>query len=82
MTTFWLSIPLGIVIVLAAVGIPYWLTHHRMRPHYDVSESHEYLAAAGKTPEDAAVGRPGRLREEGGQVKLPEPPGRGEGPAG
>jgi hypothetical protein len=52
------------------------------RASYDVSESHEYLAAAGKTPEDAAVGRPGRLREEGGQVKLPEPPGRGEGPAG
>jgi hypothetical protein len=81
-TAFWLSIPIGLLIVLAAVGIPYWITHRRMRPHHDLTESYEYLEAAGKTPEDAALGRPVPPRREGGQVVLPEPPSRGTGPAG
>ncbi len=37
-----------------------YLTHCRMRPHYGVEEGNAYLDAAGKTPEDAATGRPGR----------------------
>lgn len=82
MTAFWLSIPIGLLIVLAAVGIPYWVTHRQMRPHHDLSESYEYLETAGKTPEDAALGRPVPPRREGGQVILPKPPARRSGPAG
>ncbi len=82
MTALWLSIPLGLLIVAAAVGIPVWLAHRRMRPHYELSESVQYLADAGKTPQEALQGRPARLQEENGKAKLPTPPSRGEGPAG
>jgi hypothetical protein len=58
MAAFWVSIPLGLLIVLLAVACPYWLTHRQMRPPYDQSEAREYLDATGKTPEEAATGRP------------------------
>jgi len=59
MTAVWISVLIGVLIVLLAVGVPYWLTHRRMRAHYDHSEGSAYLEATGKTPEDAAAGRPG-----------------------
>lgn len=59
MAEFWVSIVAGLVIVVLAIGIPYWLTHRRLRPH-DLSEGRAYMDATGKTPEDAAAGRPGR----------------------
>ena len=58
MTLFWVSIVVAVIIVLLAVGIPYLLTHRRMNPRG--SEARAYLDATGKTPEDAALGRPGR----------------------
>ena len=58
MTLFWVSIVAAVIIVLLAVGIPYLLTHRRMNPRG--SEARAYLDATGKTPEDAALGRPGR----------------------
>ncbi len=82
MTAFWLSIPIGLLIVLAAIGIPYWITHRHMRPHHDLTESYEYLKVAGKTPQDAATGRPVPPRREGGRTVLPVPPSRGSGPVG
>lgn len=67
MTTLWVSIVVGLLIVLLAVGTPYWLTHRRRGRHHDLSHAHHdlsdaraYLDATGKTPEDAAAGRPGR----------------------
>jgi len=74
MTAFWLSIPIGLLIVLAAVGIPFWMTHRHMRPHHDLTESYEYLDEAGKSTEDAAVGREVPPRQEDGRVVLPTPP--------
>jgi hypothetical protein len=59
MTAFWVSIPIGILIVLLAVGWPFWLTHRRMRPHYDSTQAQAYLDATGKTPQDAVEGQPG-----------------------
>jgi hypothetical protein len=59
MTTVIVSVIIGLIIVLAAVGIPYWMTHRRMHPHHDLSGAQEYLEATGKSPEDAAEGRPG-----------------------
>lgn len=50
----------GLVIVLLAVGIPYWLTHRRMSAQDDRAESAAYLAATGRTAEDVAAGRSGQ----------------------
>jgi hypothetical protein len=72
MAEFWISIAAGVLIVLLAVAIPFWLTHRRMRPH-DLTEGQTYLDATGKTPEEAAVGRPGRrFPENGTPGKLPQ----------
>jgi hypothetical protein len=70
MAEFWISIAAGLVIVLLAIGIPYWLTHRRLRPH-DLTEGQAYLDATGKTPEDAAAGRPGRRFRGGAAGRLP-----------
>ncbi|HUD76850.1 MAG TPA: hypothetical protein VMR00_03280 [Streptosporangiaceae bacterium] len=50
----------GLVIVLLAVGIPYWLTHQRMSAQDDRAESAAYLEATGRTAEDVAAGRSGQ----------------------
>jgi hypothetical protein len=70
MVEFWISIFAGLLIVLLAIGIPYWLTHRRLRPH-DLAEGQGYLDATGKTPEDAAAGRPGRRFRNSANGKLP-----------
>jgi len=66
MGVFWavLSSCLGLLIVLLAVGIPFWMTHKRMRPHHDLTEARDYLDAVGRTPEDAAIGRPTAPRRD------------------
>ena len=71
MAEFWISIFVGLLIVLLVVAIPLWLTHRRMQPH-DLSEGQAYLDATGKTPEEAAAGRPGRLFRRNGTGKLPQ----------
>ncbi len=37
------GLAIGLVIVAVAVGIPYFLTHRRMREPRDVSDSRAYL---------------------------------------
>jgi hypothetical protein len=76
----------GLVIVLLAVGIPYWLTHRRMSAQDDRAESAAYLEATGRTAEDVAAGRSGqplqteqasarRWRQTGGNaVSIPDDP--------
>ena len=44
----WGSLVIGLVIVDLAVGIPFFLTHRRMREPRDVSDSHAYLRARGR----------------------------------
>jgi hypothetical protein len=39
----WVAFAIGLVIVILAVGIPFFLTHRRMREPLDVSDSHDYL---------------------------------------
>jgi hypothetical protein len=41
----WGSFAIGLVIVALAVGIPYFLTHRRMRDPHDVSDGRSYLRA-------------------------------------
>jgi hypothetical protein len=54
----WGGVLIGVVIVALAVGIPYFMTHRRMREHHDVSDSRYYLRAA-----EVAVAASGRKRE-------------------
>lgn len=39
----WGGLAIGLVIAAVAVGIPYFLTHRRMREPHDVSDSRAYL---------------------------------------
>ena len=39
----WGGLAIGLVIVAVAVGIPFFLTHRRMREPHDVSDSRAYL---------------------------------------
>ena len=39
----WGGLVIGLVIVAVAVGIPFFLTHRRMREPHDVSDSRAYL---------------------------------------
>ena len=56
----WIAIILAVVVVCLAIGIPYFLTHRRMADHYEHAKSEAYLEATGRSPEDVALGRPGR----------------------
>ena len=39
----WAGLAIGLVIVAAAAGIPFFLTHKRVREPHDVSDSRAYL---------------------------------------
>ena len=41
----WFAIFCGLALVILAVGIPYLLTHKRMRDPHDTSEGQDYLRA-------------------------------------
>jgi hypothetical protein len=41
----WISLAIALAIVALAVGIPFFLTHRRMREPRDVSDSRAYLRA-------------------------------------
>jgi hypothetical protein len=61
MTTFWVAIAIGLVIVLLAIGIPLYMTHRRMYPHYDRSDADQYLDSTGRSPGEVAAGKPARM---------------------
>jgi hypothetical protein len=44
----WISLAIALAIVALAVGIPFFLTHRRMREPRDVSDSRAYLRARRK----------------------------------
>jgi hypothetical protein len=45
MVWVWIGLVIGLAIVALAVGIPFFLTHRRMREPSDVSDSRAYLRA-------------------------------------
>ncbi len=55
MGIFWASIPIGLLLVAAAAGIPYWLTYRGMRPN-DPVEAHAYLDAKDGMAQTADTG--------------------------
>ena len=60
MALFFVSIALGLLIVAAAVGFPYWRTHHRMREPYDKTEARGYFRAKGQADEGVLPDQPAR----------------------
>lgn len=54
MAWFWISIPLAVLIVALAVGIPYMLTHRHLRPH-EATEGRAYLDAKEDAGDGAVV---------------------------
>lgn len=66
MSWAWGGVIIGVIIVALAVGIPYFMTHRRMREHHDVSDSRYYLRARRKS----------RLQPRGGRAS--EGPGSTE----
>ena len=69
MITFWISIALGLLIVVAAIGLPLFMTHRRMYPHYNNSDASEYLDATGRSAGEVAEGKPARVQGSRLQVK-------------
>jgi hypothetical protein len=49
---------LGLLIVIMAVGTPYWLTHRHMRPQHDPRETQAYAQATDRSAEKIAAGAP------------------------
>ena len=45
MVWVWIGLAIALAIVALAVGIPFFLTHRRMREPRDVSDSRAYLRA-------------------------------------
>ena len=56
---------LGLLIVVLAIGIPYWLTHRHMRPQHDRAEMQAYADATDRSAEKIAAGVPGRGFDHG-----------------
>ena len=78
MSIFWASIPIGLALVAAAVGIPYRLTHRGMRPN-DPVEAHAYLDAKDEMAQTADTGqrreavRAATARRAGGSGRADQP---------
>lgn len=48
----------GLLIVILAVGVPYYLTHRHMRPQHDPVEMRAYAEATGRSADKIAAGAP------------------------
>ena len=60
MSWAWGGVIIGVVIVALAVGIPFFMTHRRMREHHNVDDSRHYLRARRKSRlqgRDASAGQ-------------------------
>jgi len=62
------AVLLGMLIVVLAVGIPYWLTHRHMRPQHDPAEMQAYAEATDRSAEKIAAGVPGRGFDPGSRA--------------
>lgn len=62
------AVLLGVLIVVLAVGIPYWLTHRHMRPQHDPAEMQAYSEATDRSAEKIAAGVPSRGFDPGSRA--------------
>jgi hypothetical protein len=62
------AVLLGVLIVVLAVGFPYWLTHRHMRPQHDPAETRAYERATDRSAEKIAAGVPGRGFDQGSRA--------------
>ena len=59
---------LGLLIVILAIGIPFWASHRRMRSKSDPGEVRAYQEATGRSGEAIAAGKPGQPFWRGGKA--------------
>jgi hypothetical protein len=59
---------LGLLIVVLALGIPYWLTHRHMRPQHDPAEMQAYARATDRSAEKIAAGATSRGFDSGSRA--------------
>ena len=65
MTGAIVPLSIGLLIVILAVGMPYWLIHRHMRPQEDAAEVNAYAQATGRTMTEISDRLPGRpLRDD------------------
>lgn len=67
MVWVWIGLAIALAIVALAVGIPFFLTHRRMREPRDVSDSRAYLRTRrrrGRQRRVPAVSRPRATRSD------------------
>jgi hypothetical protein len=57
----WLNIPLAILVILAVVGIPMWMTFRRPQRHPDYSEAHAHFRIKAARARGEAVMMGGRV---------------------
>ena len=60
-----IAIVIGLVIVVLAVGTPYFLTHRRMRNQHDSAEAQAYAEATGRSREQIGASHPGQPLDGG-----------------
>jgi hypothetical protein len=58
---------IGLLIVIVAVGIPYWLTQH-MRSQHDLGEMEAYAKATDRSADNIAAGAPSRGFDHGSRA--------------
>jgi hypothetical protein len=59
---------IGVLIVILAVGIPYWVTHRHMRSQHDPGELEAYAEATDRSAENIAAGAPSRGFDHGSRA--------------
>jgi hypothetical protein len=63
-----ISAIIGLLIVILAIGIPYWLTHRHMRPQNDPHELQAYEEATGRPGPAIPARKPTRPFWHGGNA--------------
>jgi hypothetical protein len=78
----WANVPLGLLFILAIVGVPYWITVKRPNHQPDHSEARAYLAARAAAADGAVPEQPaGPARQASVSTRPPGHPRQPAGPA-
>ncbi len=82
MTLMWAAIAVAVLLFLLAVGIPYWLSHRRLRPR-EHGDADTYLEAKEHAAPDVIPDQPGHSARQvsTGTQPIGRPRPEDEGPA-
>ena len=82
MTLVWVAIAVAVLLFLFAVGIPYWLSHRRLRPR-ERTDADTYLEAKEEAAPGVIPDQPGHTSRQvsTGTQPIGQPRTEDEGPA-